>query len=89
MASGLCERGICRWEPRAVDCGAAKSRKYKNAQNSAVDQNSKELFELLKYFLGSGPLKKTTKNEAKKKLFWPIFYQTAEDQTVYIFFWEP
>ena len=28
--SGLCERGICRWEPRAVDSGAAKSRKYKN-----------------------------------------------------------
>ena len=28
--SGLSERGICRWEPRAVVSGAAKIRKYKN-----------------------------------------------------------
>ena len=33
--SGLCERGICRWEPRAVGCGAAKSGKYKNGPKMA------------------------------------------------------
>ena len=30
--SGLCEREICHWEPRAVDSGAAISRKYKNGR---------------------------------------------------------
>ena len=49
------------------------------AQNSVFDQNSKELLELFKYFLGFGPFfkKKVGKNRGKKAYFRVFFLQNT------------